>query len=150
MFNQPRIETSFPLWRWLLVLYLLVAPRVVGHCHADAALLDGANNSLAAHLERFHSSDDFPVGDFQFHFHLAFSLLPTDLPCGSTIENAACSGCESSSSVFDPIQPECLSDQLLHDHDLDRASESLVSASGNHRSFNANRFRRVCFCVWNI
>jgi hypothetical protein len=150
MFDNPRKETSYTLWRWLLVLYLLVAPRVVGHCHADAALWDGPNSSLAAHLERFHSSDDFPVGDFQFHFHLAFSILPAETPCGTAIDNAVCSGCESSSSVYDPSQPVCLSDQLLHDCECERETHSRVTVTGNHHSFSANSFRRVCFCVWNI
>lgn len=141
-------QKHLKLLRWAIVVYFLIAPRVVCHRHVDAMEDTGASQALAYHLNQYHGSDGSPVDDRQLHFHLTFSHLPGLIPSGSLLVIAAAPtgdlGLES----------------LLAPGDCGSALTSMAALEKHERQPSSccrgsvhacpSGFRRICLGVWTI
>ncbi len=139
---------TFTLLRWAFVVYFLFAPRVVVHRHIDAMGLEGGNQALASHLELYHGSGQFPVDDRELHFHLTFSLLPREIPAGSSLDVGTFPqvhvGQSSQLKFFECTYPI---ESTASYESSDCPAAALV---GENISHGSNSFRRIYFGVWII
>ncbi len=133
---------------WALLLYLLVTPPLAGHRHSDLLASDGTYQQLASHLNRYHSCDDAPIDDNQFHVHLAFSILPGEL----RPDVSGNIGLLVSTEV--PFQNQDVGSECFFKFFTD---ESSVLDGRRNGMFSADRstpnlanFKRISLCVWNI
>lgn len=130
------------------MLYVLVAPRIVAHRHVDLSDLEGASRSLASHLERYHSSDRWPVDDWQLHFHLSFSLLPGEISAGTGVESGPLPAADVASELRDAVSAgDPLAEPPISLH---LASTAQAASSRELPHHGSVLFRRLTLCVWNI
>lgn len=141
----------FTTLQWAFVVYLLLAPRIVGHRHCDLSQIDCSNQRLATHLERCHGFTQTPIDANQFHFHLSFSTLPADIPNSLTIHGAgildiaASRSCDYLSKTF----PQLAFIQPMRNGTNDPLELRSLRFVDCDITTPVN-FRRVCFGVWII
>lgn len=152
MNGSPRHETVFTALRWVFVLYVLVAPRVVSHRHADISGLDGANRILVSHLQRYHHFDQFPIDDRKVHTHLSFFTLTPEIPFGSSTQSCWLLAPETGNLNLDGLNLTRVAMRLLPSEQIDEVDSpcftfvDLLSA----RHCGTSSFRRIHFGVWTI
>lgn len=148
MYPKANFQKTFTLLRWAFVVCFLFAPRVVGHRHIDAVGLDGANQALASHLKFYHGSGQFPVDERELHFHLTFSLLPREIPAGSSLNV----GTFPQFDVGQSSQPKFFECTYRIDSTASYESSDFPVAAlvGESISHDTNSFRRIYFGVWII
>ncbi len=148
MSDTAKYETWNALLKWVLVLCFLVAPRVVGHRHADVRESIGGSRILANHLARCHDSRENAVPDCQFHFHLSLGMLPGDIPAGTDSTQQLLSASDGSSTT--PVV-QCEASLLAYERTAPRLDHSFVLPMNHGRGLlNTSETRRIFFGVWQI
>lgn len=142
-----RFETVFTVLRWIFVLNVLVAPRVVCHRHTDISSQDTANQVLETHLERYHQRDPFRVDDDTVHFHLSFFNLLSEIPSGINIESCPVLAQQASSSNFNGLAGNILTSEFAPTAGNQFPSIS-ITERGPATHFGTNSFRRIQLGVW--
>ena len=148
MFFSKKSEKVCAVFRLALVLYFLVAPRVVCHRHADVRASFDSGRILAVHLDHWHASQDGEVPEWQFHFHLSFALQPSDFLAANASNIVAFSADDTRS--FNLLE-HCNELQLTyHGSQVIPSNHFFLPDSLVRKLRDAGDFRRVLFGVWQI
>ena len=135
---------------WLLrllfaLLFLFPAPRLAVHSHADVVQNSGYA-VLASHLKLYHCDDPSCVDFGQPHVHLAFSLVPSELPSTSAAVRLVPSAPDARPEILDTTDIATMSLQLLSACSSE-CQEELGHPLSDAGSLTAPK--RVLYCVWN-